>query len=45
MWFLDPDFIGNIKDWWVQDYVEGSKMFVFVSKLKMLKEHIYRCNG
>lgn len=44
MCFLDPSFIENIINWWAQDFVEGSKMFVFMSKLKMLKEHILRWN-
>ena len=44
MWFQDPNFIKNIKEWWVQDKFEGSKMFIFVSKMKMLKERILRWN-
>ena len=44
MWFLDPNFLNNIKLWWAQDRCEGSKMFVFNNKLKMLKEHILRWN-
>ena len=38
MWFLDPNFMENIKEWWTQGNFEGSKMFIFVSKMKMLKE-------
>lgn len=44
MWFHDPNFISNIKEWWKIGKFEGSKMFVFVSKLKMLKERILRWN-
>lgn len=44
MWFQDPNFIENIRDWWKQARFEGSKMFVFVSKLKWLKEKILRWN-
>ena len=44
MWFLDPFFNENIKAWWEQDKVEGSKMFFFVSKLKLLNECILKWN-
>ena len=44
MWFQDLDFIKNISDWWTQARFEGSKMFIFVSKLKLLKEKILRWN-
>lgn len=44
MWFQDHNFIKNIKEWWVQDKFEGSKMFIFISKMKMLKERILRWN-
>ena len=44
MWFFDPSFLDNIKVWWSQGEFEGSKMFVFVSKMKMLKESIVRWN-
>ena len=44
MWFLDPYFINNIKIWCDQERVEGSKMFSFVSKLKLLKERILKWN-
>ena len=44
MWFLDPKFINNIKSWWAQDSCVGSKMFVFIQKLKMLKDHILKWN-
>ena len=44
MWFLDSSFIENIKTWWSQGNFEGSKMFLFVSKIKMLKEKILRWN-
>ena len=30
MWFLDPNFLNNIKTWWDQDSCVGSKMFVFI---------------
>lgn len=44
MWFLDSSFLGYIKDWWSLGKFEGSKMFIFVSKMKMLKEKILRWN-
>ena len=44
MWFLDPSFLENIKIWWSQGEFEGSKMFVFVCKMKMLKESILKWN-
>ena len=40
MWFLDPHFLDNIKLWWSQGTFVGSKMFVFMSKIKMLKDKI-----
>lgn len=40
MWFSDPSFLENIHTWWLQGEFEGSKMFIFVSKIKMLKEKI-----
>ena len=44
MWFQDPRFLELIKLWWTQAKFSGSKMFIFVSKLKMLKENILRWN-
>ena len=44
MWFLDADFLNNIKEWWAQDEFVGSKMYVFVAKMKKLKERILRWN-
>lgn len=44
MWFLDLGFLVNIKMWWAQGNFEGSRMFIFVSKMKMLKEKILRWN-
>ena len=44
MWFLDPNFLNIIKLWWAEDRCEASKMFVFINKLKMLKEQILRWN-
>ena len=44
MWFLDSSFIENIKEWWSQGDFEGSKMFIFISKMKMLKENMVRWN-
>ena len=44
MWFLDPNFLNNIKTWWAQDSCDGSKMFIFIQKLKMLKDHILKWN-
>lgn len=29
MWFLDSNFLENIKVWWSQTNFEGSKMFIF----------------
>ena len=44
MWFLDPNFLNNIKTWWAQDSCDGSKMFIFIQKLRMLKDHILKWN-
>ena len=44
MWFQDPSFLEMIKTWWSQVEFAGSKMFIFISKLKMLKENILRWN-
>ena len=42
MWFLDENFINKIKEWWALDKFEGSKMYVFVAKMRKLKERILR---
>ena len=44
MWFLDQNFLANIKLWWSQGTFEGSKMFIFMSKIKMLKDKILYWN-
>ena len=44
MWFQDLKFLELIRIWWTQESFEGSKMFVFISKLKFLKENILRWN-
>ena len=44
MWFQDPKFLENIKLWWSQGSFEGSKMFIFMSKIKMLKDKILKWN-
>lgn len=44
MWFLDANFIELIRSWWQQDNIKGSKMFKFVSKMKMLKSKILEWN-
>ena len=44
MWFQDLKFLELIRIWWTQASFEGSKMFVFISKLKFLKENILRWN-
>jgi hypothetical protein len=44
MWFHDPNFLELVRTWWTQANYVGSKMFIFISKLKMLKENILRWN-
>lgn len=44
IWFLDPCFLDNIKSWWSQGNFEGSRMLIFISKMKILKEEILRWN-
>lgn len=44
MWFQDPKFLELIKTWWTQAKFVGSKMFIFISKLKLLKENILKWN-
>ena len=44
MWFQDLNFLELIKTWWTQANFVGSKMFIFISKLKLLKENILRWN-
>ena len=44
MWFLGAIFLGNIRKWWSQGEFEGLKMFIFISKMKMLKENILNWN-
>ena len=38
MWFLDKTLMKNIKQWWEEGKFIGSKMYCFISKLKMVKE-------
>ena len=33
-----------IRNWWKQDNFKGSKMYIFVSKMKMIKENILKWN-
>ena len=40
MWFLDLKFLELIRIWWIEARFEGYKMFIFISKMKMLKEQI-----
>lgn len=44
IWFLDPNFLECFKIWWSQSNFKGSKMFIFVSKMKILKENTLRWN-
>lgn len=44
MWFQDPKFLELVKTWWTQANFAGSKTFIFISKLKLLKENILRWN-
>ena len=44
MWFQDLKFFELIRTWWTQAGFEGSKMFIFIYKLKLLKENILRWN-
>ena len=43
-WSSDTSFLENIKEWWSQGNFKGSRMFIFISKMKMLKENILRWN-
>lgn len=40
MWFLDKDFLNNIRQLWNKEDFEGSRMFDFISKLKSIREKI-----
>ena len=44
MWFLDQNFMNLVKNWWIQDNFKGSKMFIFVSKMKSIKNIILKWN-
>ena len=44
MWFIDPNFLETIKVWRSQGTFVGSKMFIFMSKIKMLKDKILTWN-
>ena len=44
MWFQDPKFLENMRTWWSQSDFVGSKMFIFISKLKLVKEKMLRWN-
>ena len=40
MWFQDKNFMDHIKQWWNEGNLKGSKMFIFMSKLKYIKGKI-----
>lgn len=42
MWLEIPGFLEKLKGWWRGFVIEGSASFIFVQKLKMLKECIMR---
>ncbi len=44
MWLQDPKFLELVRTWWTQASFYESKMFIFISKLKLLKEKILRWN-
>lgn len=44
MWFQDPKFLEPIRTWWTKANFVGSKIFIFISKLKLLRENILRWN-
>ena len=44
MWFMDRNFMDQIRDWWQEDQFDGSRMFCLVSKLKNLKQKIINWN-
>jgi hypothetical protein len=44
MWFMDRNFMEQIRDWWQEDQFEGSRMFCLVSKLKKIKQKIINWN-
>jgi hypothetical protein len=44
MWFLDNNILDHVGSWWNERKFKGSKMFIFVSKLKYIKEKILKWN-
>lgn len=40
----DPKNFNIIKEWWSQDNLRGSKMFIFVSKFKKGQAKLKECN-
>lgn len=44
MWFLDNNLMDHINSWWNEGNFKGSKMFIFISKLKFVKEKILEWN-
>lgn len=42
MWLKIPGFVEKVKLWWKEFVVEGSASFLFVQKLKHLKEKIVK---
>lgn len=41
----DPNFLTLIEDWWKEESYEGSKLYCFISKLKLVKQKLLQWNS
>lgn len=40
MWMKEPNFLILIEKWWKEESFEGSKLFCFIAKLKLIKQKL-----
>ncbi|XP_057832961.2 uncharacterized protein LOC131043747 [Cryptomeria japonica] len=45
MWMKDPNFLALIENWWKEEVFVGSKLFCFISKLKLVKQKLLQWNA
>lgn len=45
MWMKDPNFLTLIENWWKEGTFEGSKLFCFIAKLKLVKQKLLQWNS
>lgn len=45
MWMKEPNFLIMIEKWWKEESFEGSKLFCFIAKLKLVKQKLLEWNS